>query len=342
MSLTVDWKHPSTKRIILSYLPDWILVILMAIAFYCIDLITPFRRRFSLEDKTIMFPHSPEDSVRMWVVGIICFLAPILIIAVLGLGYKRSVIDFHSGVLGNIKISVSWTRKSLCDSSFIGLCLSLSMCVMLTTVIKITVGRPRPDFIDRCQPSPGAVDPVLGLSDYTICTTPADSHLMIDGFKSFPSGHSSFSFAGLSYLAFYIAGKIQMFDERGHTYKGFLFAFPIIGALLVAISRTSDYRHHWQDVFVGSLLGIACAYFSYRQYYPVLGHSTSHKPFKTRIEAFKSNYIYNSSTVNDGPPQHSGDRDQLLGVTVVTDDPANCMSANSNSYPLRNADRYPH
>lgn len=31
--------------------------------------------------------------------------------------------------------------------------------------------------------------------------------------------------------------------------------FPSIGALLVAISRTEDYRHHWQDVFIGSLLG---------------------------------------------------------------------------------------
>jgi hypothetical protein len=58
---------------------------------------------------------------------------------------------------------------------------------------------------------------------------------MIDGFKSFPSGHSSckiifitvfhvnlinsflklVSFAGLGFLALYIAGKINMFDEKG-------------------------------------------------------------------------------------------------------------------------------
>lgn len=70
MSLRVDWKHPSTRKIILSYLPDWILVAVMAGAFFGIDRITPFLREFSLEDKTIMHPHSPKDSVPMWVVGV--------------------------------------------------------------------------------------------------------------------------------------------------------------------------------------------------------------------------------------------------------------------------------
>ncbi|CDH50022.1 pap2-domain-containing protein [Lichtheimia corymbifera JMRC:FSU:9682] len=314
MSLRVDWKHPSTRKIILSYLPDWILVAVMAGAFFGIDRITPFLREFSLEDKTIMHPHSPKDSVPMWVVGVICFIVPIIIMAVLSLGFKRSIVDFHSAVLG--------------------LCLSLSMCCMLTSVTKITVGRPRPDFIDRCQPPADAHDPIFGMSNYTICTTPMDTHMMIDGFKSFPSGHSSFSFAGLAYLAFYIAGKMQMFDERGHTYKGFIFAFPIIGALLVAISRTSDYRHHWQDVFVGSLLGFGCAFFAYRQYYPALAHATCHHPYKTRISTFKDAVMHRIETTSNRFHHHQqpqptytsneqADNSRLLGAETGND-----------SYPL--------
>lgn len=69
-SLHVDWKSPITRRIIRSYIPDWILVVVMAAVFLGVDNITPFRREFSLEDKTIMFSHSARDSVPMWLVAV--------------------------------------------------------------------------------------------------------------------------------------------------------------------------------------------------------------------------------------------------------------------------------
>ncbi|RCH95638.1 hypothetical protein CU098_000221, partial [Rhizopus stolonifer] len=249
-------KDPLRKRIFLSYIYDWIFVVVMTIAFFAIDKIAPFRRRFSLQDKTIMFPYTEHESVPIWLLAIVAFVGPIVIIAFISLsniGYKRSFHDFHSGVLG--------------------LCLGLSMTIMLTDVIKITAGRPRPDMLSRCQPAADAVDPLFGLSNVDICTTDINTHIMIDGFKSFPSGHSSFSFAGLGFLALYLAGKMKMFDNHGYTYKGFMFAFPVIGAILVAISRTEDYRHHWQDVTIGAILGTICAFFAYRQYYPSLSQN---------------------------------------------------------------------
>lgn len=44
-----------------------------------------------------------------------------------------------------------------------------------------------------------------------------------------------------------------------------------------------DYRHHWQDVLVGSLLGLTMAFFAYRQYYPPLSSPRSQKPFSPRV-----------------------------------------------------------
>lgn len=55
----------------------------------------------------------------------------------------------------------------------------------------MTAGRPRPDMLSRCQPPADAVDPKFGLTSVSICTSDINSHMMIDGFKSFPSGHSS-------------------------------------------------------------------------------------------------------------------------------------------------------
>lgn len=45
---------------------------------------------------------------------------------------------------------------------------------------------------------------------------------------------------------------------------------PSIGAGLIAASRIMDARHHPFDVITGSLLGCACAYAAYRQYFPAV------------------------------------------------------------------------
>lgn len=76
-----------------------------------------------------------------------------------------------------------------------------------------------------------------------------------------------------------------------------MFAFPIIGALLVAISRTEDYRHHWHDVTIGAMLGTLCAYFAYRQYYPGLSQESCRDPFLNRVAHCRKGYDVESGVV---------------------------------------------
>lgn len=78
------------------------------------------------------------------------------------------------------------------------------------------------------------------------------------------------SFAGLFYLSLYLAGKLHVLDTRGFVWKTFVVLVPTLGASLIAISRIEDARHHPFDVITGSLLGITCAFTSYRQYFPPL------------------------------------------------------------------------
>ena len=87
--------------------------------------------------------------------------------------------------------------------------LGLSVTGVLTQLVKITVGRPRPgmmlshhticrqnnqiilvDLIARCIPPSDYTQPLLSLSTLAICTQ-TDQGMMRDGWRSFFSGHSS-------------------------------------------------------------------------------------------------------------------------------------------------------
>lgn len=256
-------RRGSLLKAILSYAPDWILCIGLAAAFFALDKVPGFKRQFSLTDTSLLHTFAVHERVPPWMLYLIFAVAPIVLMPIINVLLLRSLWDWHS--------------------SWLGWLLSCSITGAITQFSKITVGRPRPDVIDRCQPIAGAADPHFGLSTVAICTQ-TDTHILTDGWRSFPSGHSSLSFAGLGFLSFYLAGKMHLFDERGHTVKAWIALVPLSGAALVAISRTMDYRHHWQDVLTGSLLGLVTAYFSYRQYYPPLNSAISHLPYSPRYK----------------------------------------------------------
>ncbi|KAH9926145.1 phosphatidic acid phosphatase type 2/haloperoxidase [Fomitopsis serialis] len=250
------------KLLIRSYAADWIVTIFLGLIFLVLETIPGFKRQFSLEDRTLYHPYAVHERVPPIALYMLCGVAPFVLQLILNYFTVRSWWDVHNSTLG--------------------LVLSLALAAAITEFTKVTVGRPRPDLISRCIPRSGAVDPTYGLSDASICTQ-TDHYMMEDGWRSFPSGHSSLSFAGLGFLAFYVAGKLHLFDKRGCAPKAWAALTPLSAAALIAISRTMDYRHHATDVLTGSLLGFVAAYFSYRQYYPSLASPYAHRPYSPRI-----------------------------------------------------------
>jgi diacylglycerol diphosphate phosphatase / phosphatidate phosphatase len=170
-----------------------------------------------------------------------------------------------------IHFFITHDRSNL-RQSLLGFTLATSLNGVLTNLIKITVGRPRPDFFYRCFP-----DGVMN----TEMRCNGDAAQVIDGRKSFPSGHSSFAFVSMGFLAWYLMAKLHIFNDRGRANSARLLVClcPLMVALLIAISRTADYHHHWQDVTVGSMLGLALSFLCYRQYYPSLGSKNPHIPY---------------------------------------------------------------
>ncbi|KAG0224596.1 hypothetical protein BGW42_004987 [Actinomortierella wolfii] len=253
--------------------------------------VTPFQREFSVEDTTIMFPLK-RDTVPNWAAGVIAAAIPALVIAVIALGVRRSPYDFHNGILG--------------------LLVAVLLTTMLTQIIKATVGALRPDFLDRCQPRVNGTipttDPTLGLWTNDICTN-TNKDILDEGRRAFPSGHASTCFAGLTYLSMWLAGKLHIFDRRGYSLKPVIVLVPLLGAILVAISRIRDYKHTATQVTWGGIIGIICALFSYHQYYPLLTSRTSHVPYPPR------DFSYLVHSENQVPGQYEEEVREELGMS---------------------------
>ncbi|CAO3665063.1 unnamed protein product [Umbelopsis ramanniana] len=223
--------------------------------------VPPFHQEFYLDDWSIRYPYSVKERVSFTALLLISVLAPLVC------SYVRYMQEQQE-------------RQLMAFAVQSGLFFALTFTLMFTDVLKITIGEPRPDMLARCAPSV-TTSPAESLLNVAICNGVANIDLQ-DGFKSFPSGHSSYSFAGLGFLSLYLCGKLHIFDHKGHVWKSLLVMIPIMGAILVAISRIMDYRHHPWDVIFGSLLGFAAAYFSYHQYYPPLHAHDCHVPFEPR------------------------------------------------------------
>lgn len=131
--------------------------------------------------------------------------------------------------------------------TLLGFLVTLAMCVFLTDVVKNAVGRPRPDLISRCKPAKGTPERALVTID--VCTQP-DQHILHEGWRSFPSGHSSFAFAGLGFLALYVVEQFHLFSGK---------ATPILFSKIMIADRSMCLLHSFSLLKVS--LPDRCTYF---------------------------------------------------------------------------------
>ena len=243
---------------------------ILAVIYAAIDkIVTPFNQPFSLRNYTIQYPFAVKERIPIPIALVVSVLIPMLVIAIYTLvldgifSHRRK----QSGA-GWSNIYRLKDRLWELNCGILGLLLAEGAAFVITGSLKNLCGKPRPDLIARCQPLDGAFDPpVFGLSNSTICTQ-TDQAIMADGFRSFPSGHSSSAFAGLFYLSLYLAAKLHVLDNRGEVWRTFIVLIPTLAASCIAMSRIMDARHHPFDVLFGSAMGILVAWAAYRQYFP--------------------------------------------------------------------------
>ncbi|KAI8129511.1 Phospholipid phosphatase 4 [Lucilia cuprina] len=145
---------------------------------------------------------------------------------------------------------------------------------LATSLLKISVGRPRPDFYYRCFP-----DGVMQLSHNG---TGVDNMLeLFNCTGNIREINEGLAFAGFGFITYYVGAKLHAFNHRGRgeSWRLCVAITPLVLAALIAVSRTCDYHHHWEDVTIGSLIGLVVSYYIYRQYYPSIFSPHCHRAY---------------------------------------------------------------
>jgi len=121
------------------------------------------------------------------------------------------------------------------------------------------------------------IGPIIQWSD---CINDSKELIVKDGRRSFPSGHTSFIFAGAMFCALYSGYWLGTWrsslslglGSKSRNFPGvsaklatvFVFLLP---AIYVGASRTRDYRHHPSDVIAGAIIGSVTSFIIFFQYY---------------------------------------------------------------------------
>ncbi|KAG9152016.1 hypothetical protein Leryth_002273 [Lithospermum erythrorhizon] len=170
-----------------NHLYDWLLLLLLVFIDGGLNLIEPFHRYVN-EDivRDLKFPFK-HDTVPMWAVPIYAVILPLVVFMAYYLG-RRDVYDLHHAILG--------------------LAYSVLISAVVTDSIKDAVGRPRPNFFWRCFPDGIATfDPTPGDNFGNVMCTGVKK-IIKEGYKSFPSGHSScLMFLGWYLQRLYLIGR---------------------------------------------------------------------------------------------------------------------------------------
>ncbi len=262
-----------------SYVAEYICIMLLAFYILLFAIILPRERKFRIDDPSISYPYEHEIA-PLWACLIINIVFPFVLLVVYNLAFVRNYHDLHHMALGFILAALG--------------------SIFMTSGVWLLVGGHPPNFLAKqCQPDMEAVriltnarmtsyNSIVYFLPSEVCTglhmTPAGGgkylqkgDILYNLRPAFPSGRASTAFAGWIFFALYIGNKHGCFNLRtGHIWKTYVLLFPTLFiSMFVSMTGLWDYSHNFDQIFVGTFIGVLAALVSYKSKYVSL---SSHIP----------------------------------------------------------------
>ncbi|RNF26780.1 phosphatidic acid phosphatase protein [Trypanosoma conorhini] len=223
---------------------------LLVVSMVVVVWVSPYCRPFSWSDPTINYPYVTRVTFPTWTLLFFILLALLLYTA---------VVTYLGGALW------VWLKAQL---------LAVISQLVVVNLLKVYAGRIRPDYLNRLR-SLGFKEGlhenagVHGVTDTEYYCRLGDEHPVLrEGRLSFPSGHSSTSFAVMTLMSLFLFAYTRPSARGGSFFRLLLSLSPLTIAFLCAVSRTRDYWHHFDDIVAGALIGgvsaLLCFYNAFR------------------------------------------------------------------------------
>ena len=200
-------------RIIVSYVIDWAVILLVNRFYHLHQVITissvaaaialslstvnPDFHTFCLLDMNISYPYRPAK-VSLGLFIFLAIITPVIIIVFVSLFLDPK----NQGSRRFTREQIWRQRLWEMNAALLGIGVSLGTSTVIFTGVKNLAGKPRPNFLERCQPDLDnvaahtvggfgqAVSNLWVMVDVEICQQP-DKKWLNDGFRSFPSGYAT-------------------------------------------------------------------------------------------------------------------------------------------------------
>ncbi|KAH8297122.1 hypothetical protein KR044_005176, partial [Drosophila immigrans] len=232
----------------------------------------PNKQGFFCDDLSLKHPYK-ASTIRSWMLYLLCAALPvslILLVEFFRSQDKHSKKQFHhyhsqqegSGYyLCHMELP-HWLLE--CYRKIGSFVFGLGIEQLTTDIAKYAIGRLRPHFLTLCQPvlpdGSNCSDPSNAgrYIDQFTCSTPNLSAKMLKDMRlSFPSGHASFACYSMIFVVIYLQRRMRWPHLR--MFRHLLQFLLLMFAWYTALSRISDYKHHWSDVLAGSAIGFTYA-----------------------------------------------------------------------------------
>lgn len=231
------------RHFFLWRVPDYVAIIIVAIVAAVVGAkVRPHCRAVNWADPSIAHPYATKETFPVYSVAIAAVLVALFYFA----GELLTRWRRPAGKLNMCLHLNGWVLVH---------CWSVLLAFAFVDLSKLYAGRLRPDYLARLAQ--------LNITEASWATmsTAAQCGTAREGRLSFPSGHSGTSFAAFVPPTMYLMGLARTL-AGGRQWLATVALLLLILPIAVAISRTNDYRHNFDDILAGAVCGAACGVFA--------------------------------------------------------------------------------